>query len=172
MRGLIFIPRRTCPTQCGSAGSKCHGALLSWGPECPSVVVLCPHLAYKESRGSPGELKPSKGMRLLRGDSVVEPGGELSIAGSVLMPAYAVWSRGGSRPNDLVPASLGASVSLASCNCLIPTPGKGAASSFSPRWWLQGQVEETTLSHPSLLPKDLQTGWRGCWQGLGLPFLL
>lgn len=129
-------------------------------------------VAYKESRGSPGELKPSKSMRLARGDSVVEPGGELSTAGSVLMPAYAVWSRGGSRPNDLVPASLGASVSLASCNCLIPMPGKGAASSFSSRWWLRGQVEETTLSHPSLLPEDLQTGWRGCWQGLGLPFLL
>ena len=81
-----------------------------------------------------------------------EPGGELSPAGSVLMPAYAVWSRGGSRPSDLVPASLGTSVSLASCNCLIPTPGKGAASSFSSCWWLQGRVEETTLSHPSLLP--------------------
>lgn len=168
-RHFVSVSEVWIPNCCRFAGSE--GAIAPCFLEIRmpfSATVLCPHPAYEGSRGESGppwrkvRLKPQAPTWPAQG-GLVEVGGELSPSWSPLV-AHAVWSRGGSRPNDLVPASLGASVSCASCNC---SP-RAWERSLSPLSALTSgcedravQVEETTRSSPSLPPP------RACPQGRG-----
>lgn len=102
--------------QFGFAGSECHSTLSSWRSVSFSATILCLQLAYEGSRGesslpfeersaeAPEEYVACSGRFSGQGGRKAEP--LLVTAGA---RSHHV-DRGGSRPNDIAPASPGASV--------------------------------------------------------------